>query len=149
MRFLSFFRVDGFALADHCSKKNSLVNFNSTLGKSITNYISVIALFVENFVWGALWKELFNVFFHFIEWFKAYALRSYWQILTVFLCYSIKDHIFLAALFVEGFAQGTQRTEVNIALFVKRFKSFMVEVPILLKSVHWFPEQINGLFSRW
>ena len=29
--------------------------------------------------------------------------RSYWQILTVFLCYSIKDYIFLIVLLVEGF----------------------------------------------
>ena len=55
-------------------------------------------------------KEQFIVFFHFKEWFKADALiRPHGQILTVFLCYSIKDYIFLAVLFVEGFVQGTQR----------------------------------------
>ena len=76
-------------------------------------------------------------FFHFIESFKADTLRrSHSQILTVFLFYSIKDYIFLAVLLAEGFAQGTQRKEVIIALFVKRFKSFMTEVSILLKPVH-------------
>ena len=48
------------------------------------------------------------------------------------LGYSIKDYILLAVLFVESFAQGAQRKEVIIALFVKRFKFFMTEVPILL-----------------
>ena len=33
----------------------SLINFKSTLDKSITNYISVVVLFVE----GSLQKELF------------------------------------------------------------------------------------------
>ena len=63
------------------------------------------------------------------------------------MLFHIKDYIFLAILFVEGFAQGTQRKEVIIALFVKRFKSFMTEVPIILKLVHSFAEQINGLLS--
>ena len=67
--------------------------------------------------------------------------------MTNFSCVLIKDYIFLAVLFVEGFAQGTQRKEVIIALSVKRFKSFMTEVPILLKPVHRFVEQINGFIS--
>ena len=75
-------------------------------------------------------------FLHFIVCFKADTLRrTPRQILTVFLCCSIKDYIFSAVLFVEDFAQGTQRKEVIIALFVKRFKSFMTEVLILLKPV--------------
>ena len=87
-------------------------------------------------------------FFHFIECFKVDPLRrSHWHILTVFVCYFIKDYIFLAFLFVEGVAQGNQQKEVIIALFVKRFKSFMAEVPILLKPVHWLADQINGLVS--
>ena len=56
---------------------------------------------------------------------------------------SIKDYIFLVVLFVEDFAQGTQRKEV----IIEPFKSFMMEVPILLKPVHLFAEQINGLVS--
>ena len=89
-------------------------------------------------------------FFHFIECFKADTLiRPHWQILTVFLRYSIKDYILLAVLFAESFAQGAQQKEVIIALYVKRFKFFMTEVPILLKPVHWFAEQINGLVSIW
>ena len=77
-------------------------------------------------------------FFHFKECFKADTLRrSHRQILTVLLCCFIKDYIFLAILLVEGFAQGTQRRDVIIALSIKRFKSFMTEVSILLKPVHW------------
>ena len=93
-------------------------------------------------------KGAVYLFFHFIECFKADTLRrSHWQI--VLLCYSTEDYIFWAVFFVEGFAQGTQRREVIIALFVKRFKSFMTQVPILLKPVRWFVEQINGLVSIW
>ena len=45
---------------------------------------------------------------HFIVCFKADTLRrTPRQILTVFLCCSIKDYIFSAVLFVEDFAQGT------------------------------------------
>ena len=39
--------------------KVSLINSKSTLGKSITNYISVLDLLVEGFVQGASQKELF------------------------------------------------------------------------------------------
>ena len=45
-----------------------------------------------------------------------------WQILTLFLCYSIKDYIFLAVLLVARFIQGAQRKELIIAPFVKCFK---------------------------
>ena len=86
----------------------------------------------------------------FIECFKADTVgRSHRQInrCVSVLFHSIKDYIFLAVLFVEGIAQGTQRKEVIVAVFVKRFKSFMTEVPILLKLVHSFGEQINGLVS--
>ena len=88
--------------------------------------------------------------FRFIEWFKVDVLRrSNCQFLTVFLCYSIKDYIFLAVLFAEGVAQGTQRKEVIIAFFAKHLKSFMTEVTILLKPVHWFAEQTNGFIILW
>ena len=81
-------------------------------------------------------KRVVYWFFHFIECFKAGTLRrSYWQISTVKF-QLIKHYSLLAVLFVEGFAQGTQRKEVIIALFVKRFKCFMTVVPILLKPVH-------------
>ena len=74
-------------------------------------------------------------FFHFIECFEADTLRrSDRQISTAFLWYSIKVSIFLAAWFVEGLAQGTQWKEVIIALFVKRFKSFMTEVHSIATS---------------
>ena len=62
---------------------------------------------VEGFVLDVPWKELISA--PFVKRFKAATLRrSHWQILTVLLCYFIKDCIFLAVFFVEGFAQGTQ-----------------------------------------
>ena len=48
--------------------KVSRINFKSTLGKFITNYISVVVLLVEDFVQGALQKELFIA--PFVERFK-------------------------------------------------------------------------------
>ena len=124
------------------------------MDKSITNYISVIVLLVEGFVLGVLsisspvhlfttrerrknflrlgniWKELFKG--PFIECFTADTLRrSLWQILTVLLCYSMKDNIFSAVLLVEGFVQDAQRKELIIAPFVKRFKA------ATLRIFHW------------
>ena len=65
-------------------------------------------------------------------------------LLTTFNCfYSIPLKITLLVCFYKG----TQRKQVIIALFVKRFKYFMTEVPILLKPVHQFSEQINGSVS--
>ena len=50
-----------------------LINFKSTLGKFITNQISVVVLLVEDFVQGALQKELFIA--PFVERFKQ-SLRE-------------------------------------------------------------------------
>ena len=49
--------------------KFSLINFKSTLGKSITSYIAAVALLVE----GALQKELFIA--SFVVYFKAVTPR--------------------------------------------------------------------------
>ena len=49
--------------------KVSLINFKSILGKSITNYMSVVVLLVE----GALQKELFIA--PFVECFKTVTPR--------------------------------------------------------------------------
>ena len=58
------------------------INFKSTLGKFITNYISVVVLLIEDFVEGALQKELFIA--PFVERFKAItSRRSPREILTV------------------------------------------------------------------
>ena len=54
-------------------KAATVINFQSTLRKFITNYISVVVLLVEDFVQGALQKELFIA--PFVERFKAVTLR--------------------------------------------------------------------------
>ena len=59
--------------------------------------------------------------------------------MTNFNCASVLFHQrlhFLSFLFVEGFVQGAQQKEVIVALFVKRFKSFITEVLFLLIPVH-------------
>ena len=54
-------------------KAATVINFQSTLGKFITNYISVVVLLVEDFVQGALQKKLFIA--PFVKRFKAVTLR--------------------------------------------------------------------------
>ena len=53
--------------------KVSLINFKSTLDKSITNYIPEVVLYVEHFVQGALQNELFIA--PFVGRFKAVTPR--------------------------------------------------------------------------
>ena len=73
-------------------------------------------------------------FFYFIECFKADTLRRpYWQILTVF---PLRLVHFLSSFVCRRFCRGNQQKEMINPLFVKRFKSFMTEFPILLKPVH-------------
>ena len=61
--------IEGFMYFKAATLKVSRINFKSTLGKFITNYISVVVLFVECFVQRALQKELLIA--PFVERFKA------------------------------------------------------------------------------
>ena len=49
--------------------------------------------------------------------------------------------------FVYSFCENTLILENYKPLFLNLVNSFMTEVPIIKKPVHWFARQINGLVS--
>ena len=43
----------------------------------------------------------------------------------------------------------TCKNSLSVYVDKERLESFMTEVPIIQKPVHWFAEKINGLVSIW